>query len=159
MLVGLLAARNAGIEVPDEAIDRAISYYVSMTSTSGEVGYSGLGGFGESLPRSSIATLVFALARRKDLSQFKSALAHLVERIETTGQNGGHLDYQRHYQAQDLFQGDVEVWKKWNQVLSRQLQSTTIARWQLPGPVRSRVPPLTLLAVALNFDSCPIYER
>ena len=29
VLVGLLAARNAGIEVPDEAIDRAISYYKS----------------------------------------------------------------------------------------------------------------------------------
>ena len=39
--IGLLAARNAGIEVPDEAIDRAIAYYKSMTSTGGQVGYAG----------------------------------------------------------------------------------------------------------------------
>src|SRR5207253_204296 len=37
ILVGLLAARNAGIEVPDTAIDKAISYYRSMTATSGQV--------------------------------------------------------------------------------------------------------------------------
>src|SRR5207248_8882324 len=50
ILVGLLAARNAGIEVPDESIDKAVSYYTKMTATSGQVAYSGgLGGFDESL--------------------------------------------------------------------------------------------------------------
>jgi hypothetical protein len=159
VLVGLLAARNAGIEVPDESIDRAISYYTSMTSSSGEVGYSGLGGFGESLPRSSIATLVFSLARRKDLAQFKATLAHLVERIENTGQNGGYLEYQRYYQAQALFQGDVEAWKKWNQLLIRQLKATQIGDGSFPGQFVPASTPLTLLAVALNFRFLPIYER
>src|SRR4029079_6391513 len=57
VLVGLLAARNAGIEVPDEAIDKAINYYTKMTSSSGQVGYSGgFGGFDESAARISIAT-------------------------------------------------------------------------------------------------------
>ena len=32
VLMGMLAARNAGIEVPDEAIDRAISYFIKMTA-------------------------------------------------------------------------------------------------------------------------------
>jgi hypothetical protein len=46
ILVSLLAARNAGIEVPDESIDRAIAYFKSMTSSGGQVGYSGgFGGF------------------------------------------------------------------------------------------------------------------
>jgi len=40
VLVGLLASRNAGIEVPDEVIDKAISYYTKMTATSGQVAYS-----------------------------------------------------------------------------------------------------------------------
>src|SRR5205823_11965255 len=61
VLVGLLAARNAGIEVPDECTDKAINYYVKMTSPSGQVGYSGgFGGFDESPARISIATLVYA---------------------------------------------------------------------------------------------------
>ena len=69
VLVGLLAARNAGIEVPDESIDKAIAYYGSMTSDSGQVAYSGLGGFDNSLARISIATLVYSIAKRKDLPQ------------------------------------------------------------------------------------------
>src|SRR6516162_408671 len=49
VFVGLLAARNAGIEVSDECIDKAISYYTKMTAPSGQVAYSGgIGGFDES---------------------------------------------------------------------------------------------------------------
>src|SRR5262245_4054515 len=109
VLVGLLAARNAGIEVPDESINKAISYYTSMTATSGQVAYSGgLGGFDESLARISIATLVYSLAHRKDLAQFKATLRYLVDKLEFTGHSGfGWIDYQRYYQAQALFQGDV----------------------------------------------------
>lgn len=159
VLVGLLAARNAGIEVPDESIDRAISFYVNMTSTSGQVGYAGgLGGFGESLPRTSIASLVFALARRKDLPQFKYTLGHLVDQLENTGQSG-YLEYQRYYQAQALFQGDVEAWKKWNQLLIRQLKSTQSADGSFPGQFVPASTPLTLLALALNYRFLPIYER
>ena len=45
--VGLLAARNAGIEVPDEAVDQAVTYFTKMTSAGGEVGYAGIGAFGD----------------------------------------------------------------------------------------------------------------
>ena len=84
VLVGLLAARNAGIEVPDESIDRAIKYYKSMTSDAGMVGYAGgIGGMGESLARSSIAALVYAIARRKDLKQFKNTVSYLAGEIES----------------------------------------------------------------------------
>ncbi|OYV83548.1 MAG: squalene--hopene cyclase, partial [Planctomycetia bacterium 21-64-5] len=63
VLVGLLAARNAGIEVPDQAIDRALAYYRQSTGPDGSVGYAGgmAGGPGDSLARSSIATLVYAV--------------------------------------------------------------------------------------------------
>src|SRR5213078_98716 len=102
VLVGLLAARNAGIEVPDDSINRAISYYTSMTAASGQVAYSGgLGGFDESLARISIASRVYSLARRKDLPQFKSTLGYLANKLEFTGRSGfGWEDYQRYYQAQ-----------------------------------------------------------
>ena len=86
VFVGLLAARNAGIEVPDESIDKAISFYAQMTSASGEVAYAGgMGGFGESLARSSIATLVFSVARRKDLKQYKATIEYLRQRADQPG--------------------------------------------------------------------------
>ena len=123
VMVGLLAARNAGIEIPDEAIDRAIKYYVQMTSDSGQVAYAGgFGGFDESIARISIATLVYSVARRKDLPQFKATLGYLTQRLENTANS--YPEYSRYYQSQALFQGDVEAWEKWNKLLVRQLKTT-----------------------------------
>jgi len=158
VLVGLLAARNAGIEVPDTSIDKAISYYKSMTSSSGQVGYSGVGGFGESLARSSIATLVFAIAHRKELSQYKAALQHLTKRLEQPAQQWP--EYARYYQAQALFQGDIDGWEKWNKLLIRQLKSAQQSDGSINGQLGLSVSTsLSLLALALNYRFLPIYER
>jgi hypothetical protein len=160
VFVGLLAARNAGIEVPDDAINRAISYYAQMTSASGDVAYTGgMGGFGESLARSSIATLVFSVARRKDLKQFRATLDYLKQRIDQVPQQMWP-EYARYYEAQALFQGDVAAWEKWNKLLIRQLKQAQAAdgsfTGQLGGPISTS---LSLLALAVNFRFLPIYER
>lgn len=161
VLMGLLAARNAGIEVPDEAIDRAITYFVKMTSDSGQVAYSGgLGGLDESLARISIGTLVYSIARRKDLPQFKATLDYLGQRLD--GGNAGHggVEYQRYYQAQALFQGDVAAWEKWNKSLVRQLKVIQQADGSFRGTHGTATSTsLSLLAIAVNFRFLPIYER
>lgn len=159
VLVGLLAARNAGIEVPDEAIDKAIGYYRSMTSTGGSVGYSGgMGGFGESTARSSIATLVYALARRKDLKEFKATLSHISAHLEQVA--SPYQEYCRYYQAQALFQGDVAAWERWNKQLVRQLKQAQRPDGSIPGQFGASLgTSMSLLALALNYRFLPIYER
>jgi hypothetical protein len=158
VMVGLLAARNAGIEVPDSAIDKAVAYYKSMTSDGGQVGYSGVGGFGDSLARSSIAALVFAVSRRQDLPQYKAAVQYLAGRLEESPQQ--YAEYSRYYEAQALFQGNIEAWKKWNalliQHLKRNQQNDGSFRGQFGQPVDTS---LSLLALALNYRLLPIYER
>lgn len=160
VLVGLLAARNAGIEVPDEAIDRGINYYVKMTSNSGQVLYSDrMGGFDESIPRISIATLVYAVARRKDLPQFKATLGYLTQRLENTSENH-YMEYGRYYQAQALFQGDVDAWEKWNKVLVRALKQAQAADGSIVGQQGATIgTSFSCLALALNYRFLPIYER
>jgi hypothetical protein len=158
VLVGLLAARNAGIEIPDEAIDKAISYYTKMTSPSGEVGYSGLGGFGESTARTSIAALVYALARRKDLPEFKATIGYLSGSLDRM--SPGYPEYARYYQAQALFQGDVAAWEKWNKLLIRQLKAAQRPDGGFRGQFgESFNTSMSLLALALNYRFLPIYER
>jgi hypothetical protein len=160
VLVGLLAARNAGIEVPDESIDKAISFYKQMTSKSGQVAYAGgMGGFDESLARISIGTLVYAIARRKDLAEYKATVGYLKQRLEQPAQ-GSWPEYTRYYQAQALFQGDVDAWEKWNKLLIRQFKQTQ----QADGSFRGQNGPaistsMSLLALALNYRFLPIYER
>lgn len=157
VLVGLLAARNAGIEVPDTSIDKAISFYKSMTTSGGQVGYSGLGG-GESLARSSIATLVYALARRKDLPQYKASLQYLTGRLEQSASQWP--EYTLYYQSQALFQGNVEAWEKWNKLLIRKLKASQQDDGSFTGQFGASVSTsMALLALALNYRLLPIYER
>jgi len=159
VLVGLLAARNAGIEVPDASIDQAISYYKSMTSDSGQVAYSGIGGgLGDSLARSSIAALVFALAHRKDLPQYEATVRYLTGRLED--QPAAWPEYTLYYQSQALFQGDVEAWEKWNQLLIRKLKASQQEDGSFVGQLGpSLSTSMSLLALALNYRLLPIYER
>ena len=158
VLMGLLAARNAGIEVPDEAIDRAIAYFKSMTSPSGQVAYSGIGGFGESTARTSIGALVHAIARRKDLPEFKATLGYLTGQLENA--NLQYVEYTRYYQAQALFQGDLPSWEKWNTLLIRQLKQAQQADGSIPGQFGPSLgTSMSLLALALNYRFLPIYER
>lgn len=159
VLVGLLAARNAGIEVPDEAIDRAISFYQSMTSNSGQVAYTGgIGGFDESLARISIGSLVYAIARRKDIPQYKATLDFLKQRIESDPDN--YREYTSYYEAQALFQGDVSVWEKWNKLLVRRLKQQQQPNGSFNGDFGPSISTsMSLLALAVNFRFLPIYER
>jgi hypothetical protein len=158
VLVGLLAARNAGIEVPDEAIDRAIAYFKSMTSNTGQVAYSGMGGFGESLARTSIACTVYAYARRQDMPQFEQTLNNLTGNLEQSASY--YREYTQYYEAQALFQGDIDSWGKWNKLLVRDLKERQDAEGCIPGDHGKALgTSMSLLAVALNFRFLPIYER
>lgn len=159
VLMGLLAARNAGIEVPDESIDKAISYFTSMTGPTGVVAYAGgFDGFGDSTARSAIATLVYAISKRKDLKQYQSALGLVVDQLETVPPNWP--EYARYYQAQALFQGNVDAWKKWNTFTIRQLKSTQQPDGSFSGQLGATTnTSMALLALALNYRFLPIYER
>ncbi len=160
VLVGLLAARNAGIEVPDKSIDRAVDYFKSMTSDSGFVGYSGGfgGGMGESTARTAIASLVFSIAKRQELKQFKGTVDYLADHVEST--TGHYLEYSCYYQSQAMFQGDMESWAKWNKLLIDRLKRTQNEDGSFSGNFGKSIgTSLCLLSLALNYRFLPIYER
>ncbi|MCB1086400.1 MAG: squalene--hopene cyclase, partial [Verrucomicrobiae bacterium] len=102
VLMGLLAARNAGMDVPDETIQAALEYMRRSTGKDGSVAYSGgFGGFGESMNRSAIATLVAAVAKEKDSWEYGATLDHITSRLEHNEQNH-YIEYFRYYMAQAL---------------------------------------------------------
>ena len=162
VLMGLLGARNAGIEVPDETIDRAIKYFTAMTGPNGQVGYANPGGGSDAT--TSIGTLVIAIARRKDLPQFKLATEYLKQHSQATMQQSPYPNYTRYYRAQALFQADIEAWEQWNNRLVQELKAQrkpdgSLAAQGGPdgGPFAGTA--LTLLSLAVNYRFLPIYER
>lgn len=160
VLMGLLAARNAGVEVPDKNIERAIKYFTSMTSSSGQVAYAGgMGGFDNSPARVSIATLVYSISGRKDLKEFKATSSFL--KASDANELGDHYgEYTAYYKAQALFQADIEAWEKWNKILIRDLKQKQKSDGHFDGNFGAPVATaMSLLSIALNFRFLPIYER
>ena len=160
VLVGLLAARNAGIEIPDEAIDRALTYYRSSTSDMGMVAYSGgIGGHGESMNRSAIATLVFAVGKRREWQEYQAALGYITSRLDHQEQS--YPLYFRYYMAQALFQGDFEAWNTWKSTNARALQTMQLDDGSFAsshgGPAYGTA--MALLSLAVEYRFLPIYER
>ena len=156
VLMGLLAARNAGMNVPDETVDAAFQYMRRSTSRNGFVAYSGgFGGMGESMNRSAIATLVAAVGKQKDERKYPATLKHITSRLEHRERS--HPHYFRYYMAQALFQGDYESWKKWNAMTIRQLQAEQAADGSFGRGAYGTG--MSLLALALNYRFLPIYER
>ncbi|MBL9117423.1 MAG: squalene--hopene cyclase [Verrucomicrobiaceae bacterium] len=156
VLMGLLAARNAGMAVPDETIDGGLEYMRRSTSKSGYVAYSGgFGGMGESMARSSIAALVFAVSKHKDWEEYAATLKHIMTDLEH--REGGHPEYYRYYAAQALFQGDYEAWQKWNAATIRSLKETQAPDGSFSNG--SYQTAMSLLALALNYRFLPVYER
>jgi hypothetical protein len=167
VLMGLLAARNSGIEVPDETIDRAIKYYGSMTGGNGSVGYSGGPGHGTEAT-TSIGVLVFSIARRQALPQYKAAKTYLekasgggaVAAAGQMGVRGPGSSYEHYYRAQALFQCDVSIWEKWNTSFIKTLKSQQAKDGSVTLSYGAEVDtPLTLLAMAVNYKFLPVYER
>ena len=166
VLMGLLAARNAGIEVPDETIDRAIKYFTTMTGPNGQLGYSGGAGDGSDAV-TSIGVLVFAIAGQKGLPQYGKAVAYLKGRSATIEQYaGGYPTYTRYYRAQALFQGDVDAWEKWNAGLVKELKTMQAKDGSFAGFAGrgggfggTVDTALALLSLAVNYKFLPVYER
>ena len=159
LLVGLLAARNAGMAVTDESIQGALAYFKSSTGSNGMVAYTGgLAGIGESMNRSAIATLVYAVGGKKDWKEYSATLSYISARLDH--EETAHPLYFQYYMAQALFQGDFEAWKTWNRSLVRMLDERQAPDGSFEGRRGEAYgTAMSLLALALNYRVLPIYER
>jgi hypothetical protein len=157
VLMGLLAARNAGMDVSDETINGALEYERRSTGTDGSVAYSGgFGGMGGSMNLTAVSSLVGAVSKTKETDQYKATLKRLTDNLEAPA-TGNYAEYFRYYMAQALFQGDYNAWQKWNAAKIRELRD--LQREDGSFNSGSYETGMSLLALALNYRFLPIYER
>ncbi len=152
--VALMAARNAGLAVPDAAVDRALEFYRSCQTADGGIGYTGSdSGNG---PRTAIGTLVAALARQQQSRLFEGAWKFLRQNNDA----GGYFFYYIYYAAQAYFQADMRIWRDWNELNWKRLEETQSSDGSWQGPHGATFCTATaLLSLALNYRFLPIYER
>lgn len=153
-MVAMFAARNAGLAVPEEAIQKGLKYFTSCKTPEGGYGYTGSSG--PNAARCAIGVLVFALAKQKDSADFKSAWQYLQ-------QAGGESHYQQYYLyygAQAYFHASPDAWRKWNAANIKSLASTQNKDGSWDGSFGSSFgTAASLLSLALNYRFLPIYER
>lgn len=159
VLMGILGARNAGIEVPNEAVDKALNFFQTCTMRGGGVSYMPSSSHGDGLTRSAIATLVYAIGKRKDTPEYKST-AEFIKRRANFNVGNHYMFYTLYYMAQALFQSDFEAWQAWNQRTTERLQKMQ----QQDGSFNSSYGKaygtgMAVLTLALNYRLLPIYER
>jgi len=157
VLMGLLAARNAGMDVPDAVVNTAMEYMRRSTGSDGSVAYSGgFGGMGGSMNLTAISALTGAVTKTKGTDQYKASLKRLLENLENKEGNS-YPEYYRYYMAQALFQGDYDSWQKWNAGEIRELRELQHEDGSFSGGAYATG--MSLLALALNYRFLPIYER
>ena len=155
-MVALFAARNAGIEVPDQAISKGKKFLLECQDEKGGFGYTG--NSGANLPRTAIGSLILALDKDTNSDAFKSSIEYLRENARYGDQ--GHKFYSLYYTAQAMFRSTDEDWEKWNLENVRQLQAKQLDNGSWNGNYGNTfATSAALLSMAINYRYLPIYER
>ncbi len=157
VLIGLLAARNAGVKVPDSNIDDAMQYIREVTTKRGEASYTPGFGLGTGSNMSAIACLVLAIesikigrnmqpsptssSRMRMSSTRLSRIQHVLHVAGTVSIGFRYLE-----QVESTCDASIETRSK----TGREFLLFTRAAYGTS---------MSVLALALNYRFLPIYER
>lgn len=155
-VVALLAARNAGINVPNEPIDSALEFFEYALQDDGGVGYNGPSG-GGSTPRNAIAVLIADLSGRRESELYSKAWSWLKVNSDAPAR---YFFYYLYYAAQAYFRAEMSAWREWNQDIGGMLATSQSQNgsWNAAnGPIFSTA--AAIMTMAPNYRYLPIYER
>ncbi len=128
-IMALRAARNAGLHVPKETVDRCIEYVKKCQNPDGGFQYQ-LYHRGESaFPRSAAGVVALHSAGKYEGKEIDRGLAYL-RRFAPQGQMAryeGHFFYGHYYAAQAMWRAGGEAWDEWYPAIR-----DTLLRDQLP---------------------------
>ncbi len=157
--MALIAARNAGIAVPDSALQRAYIYFRNMQLGDGGFGYASAAETQSSPARSAIGTLVYAMMGQHGTTHMASAFRNLRD-YEEQPVPRSYPYYSIYYAAQAYFHTDMNVWRRWNERNIQWLQETQNEDGSWSGSHGAAFSTsAALLSVAVGYRLLPIYER
>lgn len=154
-MVALFAARNAGIGVPEPAIQKALRFFAECQTPDGGIGYTAPGG--PDGARTAIGALVFALARQQKSAAFRLAIDYLHA---NPSDEGTYHQYYLYYAAQAFFRASPKAFASFNEMNVKALAASQQEDGGWPGTLGPTFSTsASLLSLALNYRLLPIYER
>src|SRR3954471_2807429 len=107
-MVALFAARNAGIAVPEDAIQKGLRFFLKCQTPEGGFGYTGA--TSPNGARTAIGCLMLALAKEKKTKEFENAFKYL----KIAAPDASYQQYYLYYASQAFFHASPEAWNDWN---------------------------------------------
>jgi hypothetical protein len=114
-IMALRAARNAGISVPRETIDRCIEYVKRSQNADGGFMYMLQTGGQSVFPRSAAGVVALYSAGIYDSAEIKKGLNYLLAYLPRPGDfnRESHYFYGHYYAVQAMWHAGGEYWSRW----------------------------------------------
>ena len=162
---GLRAARNAGIPVPKEIIDRARVYIEKCTTPEGGVLYSIKRSGGARPPITAAALASLFSAGDYEGERVEKMLKYCKDNVwpdsDGVGASFGHWHYAHYYYAQVIYRLGDDQWLPYMRLITAQIlpQQSANGAWKDGhiGPVYTTAINATILQ--LDNGYLPIYQR
>src|SRR4051812_36446984 len=162
-VMALRAARNAGLKVPRETVDRCVDYVKRSQNADG--GFRYMLSPGESLfPRSAAGVVALHSAGVYKGREVERGLTYIDQFLPRAGGQAqlqdGHFFYGHYYAVQAMWQADGERWKRWYPAIRDLLVSRQQADGSWLDPVGSEFgTAMAAIILQMPDNSVPIFQR
>ena len=161
--MALRAARNAGIAVPKETIDRCIRYIENSQNPDGGFRYRLLEAAESKFPRSAAALVALYTSGVHEGPAIERGLDYLMEFIpgDAQSRNQEYYFYGQYYAVQAVWHADGDQWRLWyprarDELIELQLRE---GRWSDPWIGDEYATAMALIVLQTPNGYLPIFER
>jgi hypothetical protein len=165
VFIGLASARQAGIAIPDETIDKVLTYLkTALNSKNGGFVYrpTGVGTAAEtSMACTGGGAYIAQLAGARDTDMVEGALRYMEGRMPGIFSGTGYYYYCHYYAIQAMVQAGDERYAKWypqirDALISRQSDNGS---WSGASGGVGHETPMAIIILATPHRYIPIYQR
>ena len=159
-IMALRSAREAGIAVPKQTIDRAIEY-VRQCQNPVDGGFCYMiGSGGSAFPRSAAGVASLYYAGVYEGEEIDRGLSYLHRQGRASMQGGGHYWYGQYYAAQAMFLAGGDHWERWfpmvREALLRSQQGDGSWQSNYGGPYATA---MSLIILQVPNRYLPLFQR
>jgi len=161
-VMALRSARNAGIEVPKQTIDKAVAYVKKCQNDDGGFRYQAEGGI-SGWPRSAagVATLFYAGAFKDEGIEKGVNYIERVAHPDNAGRQEMHYFYGQYYAVQSMYLAGGKHWASWWPAIRRELldRQTASGSWNDPSTGAVYGTSMALIVLQMPKRYLPIFQK
>ena len=162
-VMALRAARNAGLAVPKETIDRSIDYVKKCQNTDGGFMYQLTRRGTSDFPRSAAGIVALYSAGVYTGTEIEKGLAYLMRSLPRPGvfRTPHYYFYGHYYAVQAMWQTGGGDWERWYSAIRDELlaQQKPDGHWSDPSVCDEYGTAMALLILQIPNDYVPIFQR